>query len=376
MSASGPDLSARSAPGEPPDVLLAGGPDDRVRAPSGGPLMLVLRGPADVPELLASRAVVMANRTRPLTGAEVQHPGGGLLVMDGPPLAALRSVIGGLFSPAAARVTVPAAETAARACLARMAQGRSADLIAGYAEPSVAGLVCATLGRPPGDWEYIKTAGQVAFGVIASRHAIPGARAMWKELYRYYRPIVAETLSRPAPACLVRDITRRLGAAGCGPAVIVRVVATVSNGFQAVLPVLGRCLTELLRDPAAVAACLRGQRDWAAVVDGLIGTVALFPVALPRLVTEDVRIGTRLIPAGTQVLPSLVAAGRAGAPSSIAFGRGAHYCPGAALTRAWVTTGVRVFFERFPNARLTASGELDWDDATLPVPRTLRVSLR
>jgi cytochrome P450 len=339
--------------------------------------MLVLRGPAEVPDFLASRAVVMANRNCPLTGAEVQHRDGGLLMMDGVPLAAIRSMIMDLFSAAAARTTVPAAQKSAGDYLARMALRPSADLIVGYAAPFTARMACATLGRPVRDRGYLQAAGQIAFGLVPSLEALPAVTAMWDGLYRYYRPVVQQAAVRPVPASLIRDITCRLRAARYGTAVIVRVVATVSNGFQAELPVLARCLTELLLQPGLVAACLRGERAWGAVIDRLIGTVALFPVDLPRLTVADVNLSTgRVIPAGTHVLPSLVAAGRVGAPLSIAYGHGPHFCPGAALTRAWVTTACRMFFERFPNARLTCPGRLDWDDATLPVPRILPVLLR
>src|ERR1700690_2141563 len=170
--------------GEPPEVLLDGSPADLVDAPAGGPPMLILRHPVEVAEFLASRAVVLANRRAcPLTGAELKHPGGGLLVMDGLPLAALRSPVMSLFSRAAA--ATPAARVATGDLLARLGRRPAADLIGAYVAPYIARLVCQALGRPLRDWDYLQGAGQVAFGLVTSPDAVPVVTAMWDDLYSY-----------------------------------------------------------------------------------------------------------------------------------------------------------------------------------------------
>jgi biflaviolin synthase len=359
---------ARPGNGDPPAVLLRGDPGDYVHAPSGGEPMLVLRRAAEVRACLRHPRVIMAPtgaRGCPLTGAELQDADGGLLRMDPPALPGIRRSIAGLLASGAA--DVPAVTRIAGRLAAGLDDGT--DLRAGYAEPSTAAAVCAALGRPPGDWEFIHAVSREAFRVVP-----PGgtetARAAWASLYAYYERDGRE----PAAAGLVRRITLAMRRDGYAAETITRTLATVSNGFPAVYPVLARCLAELLQRPATVARCAAGELDWCATVDGLMKTGALFPFGLPRLALDGITLAGRHIPAGTVMLPSLAGAGRDGAPASIAFGAGPHFCPGAAWSRLWIATAVRVFFAAYPHARL--AGRLEWDGGTLPVPRVIPVVLR
>jgi cytochrome P450 len=356
--------------------------------------MLVLREAAQVQECLRHPQVIMADTGRrgcPLTGAELQDRDGGLLAMNPPALKQIRAAISGLLSADAAE-SLPTAEAVARDLAAVLALGNETDLRAGYAEPFCARMVCHTLGLPPGEWRYLHAASRAAFGIVPPG-AVEETRRAWDSLYAYYERLVQDAwgpdggpvlclatgVSRPGPAGLIGQITGAMRRAGYDARTIVRTLATISNGFPAVFPVLTRCLTELLREhpPGTVPRCLRGELDWGEAADGLMQTAALFPFALPRQAQQDVTLAGREIPAGTGLLPALVAAGRAGAPPSIAFGAGPHYCPGAAHTRLWVTAAVRVFFEAFPHARLAGDPErLEWDDATLRTPRALPVVLR
>lgn len=357
-----------TAGGDPPAVLLRGDPGDHVTAPSGGPPMLVLRRAAEVRACLRHPRVIMAPtgvQGCPLTGAELQDHDGGLLRMDPPALPGIRRSIAGLLAADAA--DVPAVRRIAGRLAAGLDDG--ADLRAGYAEPFTAAVVCRALGRPLADWEFIHAVSREAFRVVQ-----PGgtatARDAWASLYAYYDRDGRE----PAATGLVRRITLAMRRDGYAPETITRTLATVSNGFPAVYPVLARCLAELLQRPATVARCTAGDLGWSATVDGLMKTGALFPFGLPRLALDGITLAGRPVPAGTVMLPSLAGAGRSGAPPSIAFGAGPHFCPGAAWSRLWITAAVRVFFAAYPHARL--AGPLEWDGGSLSVPRVIRAVLR
>jgi hypothetical protein len=298
----------------------------------------------------------------PLTGAEMQSPDGGLLNMNPPHLTAYRRQLSGLFSAAAADSSRPAAQACADALVRHMAAGdHEADVGADYATPFSAAMIVQTLGT--GDWPQIKAWSDVAFGVVPSPDAVHVVDAVWAELYAYF--------GTGLPGGLAAAIAARL--TGYTSDQIAHVLATVSNGFGAVPPVLTRVLIELLHRPSTVTACLRGEQSWRAVVRRLIGTKVMFPVALPRLVLADTRLGHHLVEAGTLVLPSLIGAAGAGAPATIAFGSGPHFCPGAALTWAWTEVAVMTFFRSFPQARL--AGPLHWQPGTLQIPRETRVRL-
>jgi cytochrome P450 len=298
----------------------------------------------------------------PLTGAERQNADGGLLNMNPPYLTGYRRQLSGLFSAAAAESTRPAAQACAAGLVRRLAAAeRDADVAGEYAVPFTSAMIVQTLGA--GDWPQIKAWSDAAFGVVQSPAAVSKVDAAWAEEYAYFSSCRLGGLA----AAIAARLTDRT------PDQVVRVLATVSNGFGAVVPVLVRVLIELLQQPGIVSACLRGDQSWRAVVRRLIGSAVMFPIALPRLVLADTRLGADLVKAGTLVLPSLIAAARRGAPATIAFGPGPHFCPGAAWTWTWTEVAVVAFFRSFPRAQLACT--LDWQPGTLQVPRQVTVRL-
>ncbi len=368
--------------GEPPPVLRAGAAGDLARRPAGGDPMLVLRRRADVLHTLSDTTHFgMAGVTEsgalrrcPLTGAEMQSADGGLLNMDPPPLREYRQRINGLFTRRAAEATRPAIQALAAGLSASLGARRAADVLTGFAEPFTAEAVCGAMGIPRRDWERVLESSRVAFAVVPSAVAVSEVAAAWEDLYSYYEPIVAAKRARP-DGTLTSQLIGALG--GFTASQVAHVIATVSNGFGAVLPVLATALTEVTRKPQIIAACLRGERTWASVAAHLLSHRAMFPVALPRIALADTWLGSRLIRKGTVVLPSLIAAAHdpcGPPPRNIAFGAGPHFCPGAALTRVWLASALAEFFGTFPTARL--AGSLDWQPGTLSVPREITLALR
>ena len=377
-----PVLTFQAEPhGGPPPVLCAGAAGDLARRPAGGEPMLVLRRRADVERSLTdSLHFAMAGvtgsgalRGSPLTGAEMQSPDGGLLNMNLPGLREYRRRIAALFTPRAAELTRPAIQERATGLVASLREKRTADVLTAFAEPFTAAAVCGAMGIPRGDWDQVLEYSRVAFAVVPSAVAVSQVAAAWDDLYSYYEPVVAEKREWP-DGTLTSRMVRALG--GFTARQATHVTGTMSNGFGAVLPVLAVALTEVAQQPQIIAECLRGERTWDSVTEDLLRYRAIFPVALPRITLADTWIGGRLVRKGTTVLPSLIAA--AHDPSwrsscSIAFGAGPHFCPGAALTRVWLTSALAAFFGAFPAARL--AGSLEWQPGTLSVPREIVLAL-
>lgn len=368
--------------GAPPPVLLGDAICDYARRPVGGDPMLVLRQSADVMRSLtdgthfAMAGVTGAGKLcgSPLTGAEMQSPDGGLLNMNAPGLLAYRHRINHLFTRRAAETTRPAIHALAAQMATRLRGRRTADVLAGFAEPFTAGAVCSAMGVPVRDWGQVLEFSRVAFAVVPSRAAVADVAAAWEALYAYYGSLVAAKRARP-DGTLTSGIVSALD--GFTADQVTHVVGTVSNGFGAVLPVLAVALAEVVRRPRVVAACLRGERTWMSVAEELLRQRAIFPVALPRVVLADTQLGGRWLTQGTVVLPSLVGAAHdlsRPPPCNIAFGAGPHFCPGAAMTRVWLDCALAAFFEAFPAARL--AGLLDWQPGTLSVPREIVLALR
>lgn len=385
-----PVLTFAAEPGgAPPSVLRAGATGDLASRPVGGDPMLVLRRRADVlrslsdPTHFGMAGVTESGELRgcPLTGAEMQSADGGLLNMDPPPLREYRQRISRLFTHRAAETTRPAIQAIAADLSASLGArraaslgGRVADAITGFAEPFTAEAVCGAMGIPRRDWEQVLEFSRVAFAVVPSAAAVSEVAAAWEDLYSYYESMIAAKRARPGGA-LTSQMIRALD--GFTTSQVAHVIATVSNGFGAVLPVLATALAEVAQQPHVIAAALNGERTWASVAAHLLSHRTLFPVALPRIALADTWLGSRLISQGTVVLPSLVAAAHDPAgppPRNIAFGAGPHFCPGAALTRVWLASALKIFFETFPAARL--AGSLEWQPGTLSMPREIALALR
>lgn len=338
--------------------------------------MLVVRRRTDVLAVLAGGdRFTMAAVTPggglgdcPLTGAEMQSPDGGLLNMDGPAHREYRQRVNGLFTRRAAELTRPGAAAMARYLAVGLPSGGPVDVLAAYAEPFTEQAVSWAMGTPAADWGEVLGFSRTAFAVVPSPEAVTDVAAAWENLYAYYG-------SRPGGGHMPGQIAAALP--DRTPDQVTHVVATVSNGFGAVLPVLAVSLAGLAACPRVVNACLRGHRTWGSVADELLATRAMFPVALPRVARTGTWLGDRYVAEGTTVLPSLTAAAHdpTGPPAcSIAFGAGPHFCPGAALTRVWLTEALAAFFTMYPHARL--AGDLDWQAGTLPVPAQIFVDLR
>jgi cytochrome P450 len=368
--------------GAPPAVLRAGATGGYARRPVGGDPMLVLRRSADVVRSLADGThFAMAGVTgagelcgSPLTGAEMQSPDGGLLNMNAPGLLTYRRRINHLFTRRAAEATRPAIHALAVQLAASLAGRPAADVLAGFAEPFTAAAVCSAMGVPASDWGQVLEFSRVAFAVVPSPAAVSDVTAAWEALYEYYGSLVAVKRAWPDGT-----LTSRIASAldGATASQVTHVIGTVSNGFGAVLPVLAVALAEVAQRPQVITACMRGERTWTSVAEQLLRLRTIFPVALPRVVLADTQLGGRLVTRGTVVLPSLIAAAHdpsRPAPCNIAFGAGAHFCPGAALTRQWLAVALAGFFEAFPKARL--AGRLEWQRGTLAVPGEIVLALR
>ena len=211
----------------------------------------------------------------------------------------------------------------------------------------------------------------------------------WKELYDYSSELIHRKLGYPDDRLLSTIVAALRNSELCHDE-IVAASGTILAGFYTPFGILSVCAVELFRRPEVVKLCQNEPELWGRTVEELMRYKAHFNFFLPRVATEDVRLGLVDIRAGQVVLPSIHAAAtdpnsfsrphvfdvnRAAARCNIVFGAGPHFCPGAALSRQWLQVGLERLFVSLRNLRLAKShSDLEWQPGSISMPREVPVT--
>jgi cytochrome P450 len=310
--------------------------------------------------------------------------------LDPPATTAIRRPLGTVFSERNIERHRSALERVTRELVDRLsATSQPAELVQDYCEPFIAEAVSSSMGIPAAEWPYILDLAGRGLGIVADAGEADDRTAAWNELYEYCGKLVDGLRAQP-DGRLLSDIVAVLDRAGLARETVLHTFATVVVGLPTPIAVMEVIAFELLRRPEAVAACLARPRLWPATINELMRYRANFALALPRVALADVRINDGCTVAeGQVVVPSLLAAAHDPARTerpdefdvhqtaarSIVFGSGAHFCPGAALSRQWLEVGLHGLFAGLPRLRLAVPiDELRWQDGTLSVPERIPVS--
>ncbi|MFF2094728.1 cytochrome P450 [Streptomyces sp. NPDC058202] len=148
-------------------------------------------------------------------------------------------------------------------------------------------------------------------------------------------------------------------------------VLMIIAGHETTLNLITNAVRALCGHRDQLESVLRGEADWADVVEETLrwdAPVSYFPFRYP---VRDLTLDGTVIPRGTPVLAGYSAAGRdpaahgadadrfdvtrarrTGAVRHLSLGHGAHYCLGAPLARMEATIALRRLFTRFPDLDL------------------------
>ncbi|ELS55043.1 cytochrome P450 [Streptomyces viridochromogenes] len=244
-------------------------------------------------------------------------------------------------------------------------EGAPVDLRGGFADPYSAGMHCRILGIPPADAPRLMRSLDIAF--MNSACPIAGARLNWDRDIAY----MTERLDDPATMGLMGELAA-LRADPDYAHLTDEMLATVGvtmfgAGVISTSGFLAMALVSLIQHPELHARLLADRTLVPAAVDELLRINLSIGDGLPRLATEDVRLGDVEVRAGDLVLvlveganfdpaafpdPHTVDLGRENATAHLSFGGGRHYCPATALGRKHAEIALDTLLERMPGLRL------------------------
>jgi mycocyclosin synthase len=299
-------------------------------------------------------------------------------------------------------------QVASEAVEAMTREGHRADLVRDFALPVTLAVACRLLGFPQGDRHLLAEA--VDMDVDFGAYEPAERAASWERLRRHVHERFCggtgrEESRHQAGSGLIgglfaanRHARQREADGHASPGITplsdtdlidigcMLVIGTVANpaAFLAIgglaLARHPRARRRLARDPEAMPGAVEELLRYSIMVGG----------GLPRVATEDVRLGEVTVRAGELVLLATDAAHRdpeaypepdefdIDRPPScphLRFGGGRHYCPASRFSRMVAENAFGALLERLPELRLAlALEELEWlPDRHVLLPRRLPV---
>ncbi|HEU5473086.1 MAG TPA: cytochrome P450 [Actinophytocola sp.] len=241
--------------------------------------------------------------------------------------------------------------------------GPEVDLVAVYAHPIPAVMICELLGVPYADRESFQ--GYTA--TTASVDAAPEERgAAHEALQEYVRQLVLAKRAAPTDD-LLSDLTSSdltdEELTGLGSILLAAGLITTAN-------MLALGAFALLRNPAQLAALRADPAIADRVVEELMRYLSIAHTVV-RAALADIELDGHLIKAGETLTISLHAANRdperfadpdtldlnRDPTGHMAFGHGIHQCLGQQLARVEMRVGFPALFTRFPTLRLAVPPE-------------------
>lgn len=308
-----------------------------------------------------------ADATRPgfpfLTagGREIIGTDPTFLRMDDPGHARLRRMLTADFMVKKMEAMRPEVQRLTDELLDRMTEGRtSADLVAEFALPLPSLVICLLLGVPYEDHEFFQQHSGVLLNLRSTREEV---RAAQDELVGYLVRLAESKRDRPDGAIISRLVARgdlnSTEIAAMGRLLLIAGHETTAN--MTALSTLA-----LLRNPDQLARLRDDPSLIKGAVEELLRYLTIVHNGLPRVATEDVRVGDVTIRAGEGVVCTLNSANRdedtfpgadgldvgRDARRHVAFGFGIHQCLGQPLARVELQIALETLLRRLPGLRL------------------------
>jgi cytochrome P450 len=364
-------------PFDPPPIyerLREEDPVSRIDLWDGGSMWMITRH-ADV------RAVLSDNRF----SADNSKPGFPLLTpssealtednptfvrVDPPEHGRLRGMVNADFTMKAAIALRPRIQQIVDGLIDAMeAHGPSAELNAEFAVPIPSEVICIILGVPYEDHDYFQKCTATMTSVAASEAEVNEAS---EALTRFLTELIEAKAARPTGDLLSRLVVERERTGELTRTDVVSMARLLLDaGHDTTAMMISYGMLTLLRHPDQLQALREDPALLSGAVEELLRYTTVIHTGVPRVATEDVEIGGRLIRAGEGLLCYLPTANRdrdrfeepgrldirRKDRGHMAFGFGIHQCIGQPLARVELQVALATLIRRFPNLRLAVPFE-------------------
>ncbi|AFU05916.1 cytochrome P450 [Nocardia brasiliensis] len=367
-----PSQRRPGCPFDPPTELLEAhrhGPISRYTFPGGEPGWLVT-GYDLVRTILAdprfsSRKELMRHPTIDYSGFEFPTAAPGeFLLMDEPQHGRYRKPLVAKFTARRMRLLTERIEQITADHLDAMEKaGPPTDLVAAFAKPIPAMMICELLGVPYADRDSFQdNVESFMNGETSDEDQITAVTAT----YDYLTGLVAAKRAKPTDDIL-SDLTDSdlTDEELRGMALIL-----LAAGFDTTANMLALGTFALLRHPGQLAALRADPSLTDQAVEELLRYLSVAKTFM-RTALEDVEVGGQTIEAGQVIIASYHTANRdpehfadphsldlhRPATAHLAFGHGSHLCLGAQLARVEMRVAFPALMNRFPTLRLAVPAE-------------------
>jgi cytochrome P450 len=258
--------------------------------------------------------------------------------------------------------------------------GAPADLGALLAFPLPIRVICSMLGVPDEDRERFAHWSNVMMNY--SRFTAEQTAVSAAEFDAYMLGHIEAKRRDPKDDIISNLIVQTDGAGHrmAGADLLETAKALLAAGYETTANSIGKMTAALLADRSRWETLLADPSLVRTAVEESLRFDAQLGLGLPRFISEDVRVGDGMLPAGTTVMLSMAAANRDGtvferademvldrSPNAhIAFGVGPHSCVGQALARTEMQVVLEVMLRRLPGLELAVPVEdLRLDDGLI-----------
>jgi cytochrome P450 len=292
---------------------------------------------------------------------------GAFIALDPPEHTRLRGMLVREFTTYRMRALRPRVQEIVDDALDRMIS--PADLVADFARPVTALVICELLGVPVADQKLF-------LGWTETLHRRDVAASAHEEanqaLFGYMDALVTAKVAEPAEDLVGRLVIERVRTGELSREELVACALLLfAGGLDTTANVIGLGTLSLLRDPAQLTALV----DDPALVDGAVEEMMRFHTitqwGIGRAAKADIEVAGTLVRAGEGVVVLLPAANRdeamfadpdrfdvrRDARGHLALGHGVHHCVGQGLARLELQVAMGTLVRRLP--RLTPAADPD-----------------